>query len=231
MPDNLNKKYYSTYNLPYQFIIRAKVFFGRKILNYKNREMNHIIDFIQNNRNDDSILDIGCSTGHMVEAMSTRFGPQHVHGADIHINSVERNRIVFKQNQFHHIRNGFYKENEKKYSAITLMHVLEHVDHPSDLLSNIKNLLTENGILALSVPQERLRGDLAIPENIFNIMKGDFTNVHVRKYSFDSVKKDIEAAGLNIIDHKYIHQFYPNKNQKSFANYSLILFIKKIKIR
>ena len=76
--------------------------FGRKIMHYKQWEMDHISTFIQTHANGGAILDMGCSTGHMVEALSNHFGANRIHGADIHIDSVNRNRKVFRDNQFHY---------------------------------------------------------------------------------------------------------------------------------
>ncbi len=193
-------------------------------MRFKQWEMDHIGDFLQTHANGGNILDIGCSTGHMVKTLSQRFGAHRVQGADIHLDSVERNRNVHHQNQFHHIRNGFYKENRGRFSAVTLMHVLEHVDHPIELLHHVKTLLTDDGILVLCVPQERIRGDAAIFENILNMSRGKFSNVHVRKYCYNRLTGEAKEAGLDIIDHRYIHGFFPSANQKSFANHSLILY-------
>lgn len=227
MTDEIKNNYRSIYNLPYQYTIRAKVLFGRKIMRYKQWEMDQITDFIHSNVNDGPILDMGCSTGHMVEILSKRFGHDRVHGADIHLDSVERNRTVYPQNQFHHIQNGFYKKNKEQFNAVTLMHVLEHVDNPVHLLKDVKSLLSHDGILALSVPLERIRGDAAVFENILNWGRGKFINVHVRKYGFDSLCVDVKKAGLDIISHRYIHGFFPSANRKRFANYSLIMYTKK----
>ena len=201
--------------------------FGRKIMRYKQWEMDQITDFIHSNVNGGHILDMGSSTGHMVEILSNRFGHDRIHGADIHLDSVERNRALFQQNKFHHIRNGFYKENKGKFNAVTLMHVLEHVDNPIHLLKDVKSLLSDDGILALSVPLERIRGDAAVFENILNWGRGKFINVHVRKYGYNRLCDDVKKAGLDIISHRYIHGFLPEANRKRFANYSLILYTKK----
>ena len=179
--------------------------FGRKIMRYKQWEMDHISTFIQTHANGGAILDMGCSTGHMVEILSNHFGANRIHGADIHIDLVKRNRKVFKNNQFHHVQNGFYEGHEGRYSVVTLMHVLEHVDYPVQTLKKIQSLLSDNGVLVLSVPQDRIRGDSAIFENILNVCRGKFANVHVRNYKYGSLQKDVNGAGLEIISHRYIH--------------------------
>ena len=201
--------------------------FGRKIMRYKQWEMDHISTFIQTHANGGAILDMGCSTGHMVEILSNHFGANRIHGADIHIDLVKRNRKVFKNNQFHHVQNGFYEGHEGRYSVVTLMHVLEHVDHPIQTLKEIRSLLTDNGVLVLSVPQDRIRGDSAIFENILNVCRGKFVNVHVRNYKYGPLQKDVNAAGLEIISHRYIHCYRENSNKKRMGNYSLILYTKK----
>jgi len=152
LADEIRNSYRSIYNLPYQYTVRAKVLFGQKIMRFKQWEMDRIADYIQKHANGGPILDVGCSTGHMIEVLSNRFGAHRVHGADIHLDSVKRNRRVFDQNEFHHIQNGFFNENAGRFNAVTLMHVLEHVDHPIQTLKEVKTLLSDDGILAVSVP-------------------------------------------------------------------------------
>jgi 2-polyprenyl-3-methyl-5-hydroxy-6-metoxy-1,4-benzoquinol methylase len=227
LTDKIKNNYRSIYNLPYQYTIQAKVLFGRKVMRYKQWEMDHIAGYLETHANGGTIIDMGCSTGHMVEVLSEYFGHNRIHGADIHLDSVNRNRTNFQLNQFHHIQNGFYKENAGRFSAVTLMHVLEHVDQPIQMLKDVKHLLTEDGILALSVPQERIRGDAAVFENLLNIGRGKFVNVHVRNYNYGRLAQDVHAAGLDILSHRYIHGFFPTVNDKRFGNYSLILYTKK----
>ena len=227
MTDKINNNYRSIYNLPYQYTIQAKVLFGRKVMRYKQWEMDHIADYLKTHANGGAILDMGCSTGHMVEILSNHFGANRIHGADIHIDLVKRNRKVFKNNQFHHVQNGFYEGHEGRYSVVTLMHVLEHVDYPVQTLKKIQSLLSDNGVLVLSVPQDRIRGDSAIFENVLNVCRGKFANVHVRNYKYGSLQKDVNGAGLEIISHRYIHCYRENSNKERMGNYSLILYTKK----
>jgi 2-polyprenyl-3-methyl-5-hydroxy-6-metoxy-1,4-benzoquinol methylase len=213
--------------LPYQYTIRAKVLFGRKIMRFKQWEMDRITDYIQRHTDGGLILDVGCSTGHMIEVLSKRFGANRVHGADIHLDSVERNRRVFDQNQFHHIHNGFFNEYAGRFNAVTLMHVLEHVDHPVQVLKEAKLLLSDEGILVVSVPTERIRGDAAVFENLLNIARGKFFNVHVRKYNYNLLVDEVNEAGLDILDYRFNHSFFSKSNRKRFSNHSLILYTKK----
>ena len=216
-----------TYTLTYQYLVGFKVLFGRKILRHKQWEMDHVTNYLSDNINRGMILDIGCSTGHLTQCLSNRFGPDRVAGADISINSVKRNRELYDGINFHHIHNGFYNDHEARYSAITLMHVLEHIVEPIEFLNEVTKLLDNNGILVISVPQERIRGDLAVFENIFNIARGKFQNVHLRNYTFKSLSNELDSAGLYVQDFKYNSLLRKKSNDVGLMNHSLIMYAKK----
>ena len=83
--------------------------------------------------------------------------------------------------------------------------------------------------MVISVPQERIRGDLALVENIFNLFRGKFKNVHLRNYTYDTLTTDLIKAGLNIQDHKYNNMLNRNSNKQCFTNHSLIVYTKEEK--
>ena len=218
-----------TYTLLYQILVGFKVLFGRKILRHKQWEMDHVTNYLSDNINGGMILDIGCSTGHLTKYLSNKFGSERVVGADISLNSIKRNRELYNGIDFHHIHNGFYNDHKIRYSAITLMHVLEHIVEPVEFLNEVVKLLDDNGILVISVPQERIRGDLAIIENIFNMIRGKFQNVHLRNYTFKSLSNELDSAGLHVKDFKYNSLLRKKSNYTGLMNHSLIMYTKKIK--
>jgi len=216
----------STYTLLYQRLVGAKVIFGRKFMRHKQWEMNHVANYLLENAGNGRILDIGCSTGYLTNYLSKQFGPGIVSGADISLASIQRNRSLFDKINFYHIDNNFYQEHKRKYAAITLMHVLEHIEKPVPFLKNIIKLLDENGILVVSVPQERIRGDLALFENIYNLFRGKFKNVHLRNYTYDTLNTELTKAGLNIQYHKYNNMLNRSSNKQSLTNHALIVYTK-----
>ncbi len=229
MPALTHKKPQQIYNLPYQLLVSLKANIGRKIFRFKQWEMDHATDYLVNNMNGGMILDLGCSTGYFTRYLSEQFGAERVEGADISLSSIMRNNELFDPIKFHHIHNGFYKEHGQQYSAITLMHVLEHVENPVPFLKNIITLLEKDGILVICVPQERVRGDAAVFENMYNLIRGNFQNVHLRRYNYDSLAADLEKAGLSILEHNYCNMIYQNSNRKCFSNHSLTFYTKAIR--
>ena len=107
-------------------------------------------------------MDIGCSTGQFTRVLASEFGESHVQGADISKKSIERCRKRNPKLTFRYISNGFYRENEGKYQHVILSHVLEHKDRPARMLKKLRSLLSSDGSLIVSVPQERIRGDSAL---------------------------------------------------------------------
>ena len=220
MPERNNN---STYSLFYQRIIGTKTLLGRKLLNYKQREIEYIISFIRSSGNSGLIMDMGCSTGQFTRVLASEFGESHVHGADISKKSIERCQKRNPKLTFRYIGNGCYRENEGKYQHVLISHVLEHVDRPARMLKKLQSLLRYDGSLIVSVPQERIRGDSALPENMYNLIRFKFENVHRVKHSLGSLSSLLTETGYSYIDHQYIHSIFKAKNKKCFGNHSLVV--------
>jgi|TARA_Y100000310_G_scaffold232797_1_gene235648 2-polyprenyl-3-methyl-5-hydroxy-6-metoxy-1,4-benzoquinol methylase len=212
----------SIYNFYYQKIVGAKTFMGASFLNYKQREADCIVEYIERQGNSGQIVDIGCSTGYFSRRLADRFGSDTVQGADISQKSIRKCRERHPDIQFHHIGNGFYEDNFGRFEYVLLAHVLEHVDDPLALLEKVKRLMTEQGSLIVSVPQERIRGDSAFPENLYNLIRLKFENVHRVNYCADKLSTVLGEAGLQITDHRYINAFRSKMNERHFSNHSLV---------
>ena len=213
----------SIYSLFYQRIIGTKTLLGQNLFSYKQREIEYIIEVIKVRGNSGLILDLGCSTGHFTRKLASEFGDTHVHGADISEKSISRCRKKNSEIVYHHIDNEFYSKRGRKYQYVLLSHVLEHREDPAIMLEEVKRLLREDGILILCVPQERIRGDSALPENLYNLLRLKFENVHQIKHSLETLTPLLFQAELSIKNYRYIHAFSSGRNQPSFANHSLVV--------
>ena len=220
MPERNND---STYNLFYQRIIGTKTLLGRKLLNYKQQEIEYIASYIRSSGNSGLIMDMGCSTGQFTRVLASEFGESLVHGTDISKKSIERCQKRNPKLTFRHVGNGFYRENEGKYQHVLLSHVLEHLDKPARMLQKLQSLLRPKGSLIVSVPQERIRGDSALPENLYNLSRFKFENVHRQKHSLSSLSSLLVETGYSYKSHRYIHSFKKDKNKKCFGNHSLVV--------
>ncbi len=219
----------SIYSLFYQRIIGTKTVLGQKLFSYKQREIEYIIEAIKVRGNSGLILDLGCSTGQFTRKLASEFGDTHVHGADISEESISRCSRKSSEIVYHHIDDEFYSNYGKKYQYVLLSHVLEHREDPSTMLKEVKGLLREDGVLILSVPQERIRGDSAVPENLYNLVRLKFENVHQIKHSLETLRPLLFQVKLSIKEHRYIHAFRSERDQPSFANHSLVVCAEQAK--
>ncbi|MFQ6607034.1 MAG: class I SAM-dependent methyltransferase [Fidelibacterota bacterium] len=200
---------------------------GTHFLDFKLRELNHVVEWITNRGGQGLILDLGCSTGFTTRHLANRFGSSRVHGADINLKSVNKCRCRYNDIRFHYVDRDFFTNNNCKFGTVLLSHVLEHVNRPVMLLNRVKTLLDDNGTLIVSVPQERIRGDSAIPENFYNLLRLKFENVHRAKYTIDRLNTVLSAAGLKSCGYQYVHSLWENGNMEHLLNHSLIVYTQR----
>jgi len=85
--------------------------------------------------------------------------------------------------------NSFFKKElfSNKFDVIILQHVLEHIKNPKEIIKDIRELLNEDGILYVEVP------------NLIKILEfciEDFSLEHVNYFTLFSLKNVIENFGL-----------------------------------
>lgn len=82
------------------------------------------------------------------------------------------------------------------FAAITMWHVLEHLDRPVDQLRRVAAMLDDDGVVALEVPNAggyaAVRSGSAWPS-----LQPD---VHVNQFSPESLEAALEHAGLRTVD-------------------------------
>jgi 2-polyprenyl-3-methyl-5-hydroxy-6-metoxy-1,4-benzoquinol methylase len=95
------------------------------------------------------ILDYGCGTGYFMNVFQK--GPIESDGLEIDDNARKLAEERNKKKVFQTIN----QVPNNTYQCITMWHVLEHVDHLSETIIEIKNRLTSNGYLIIAVPNPK----------------------------------------------------------------------------
>lgn len=132
-----------------------------------------------------SILEIGCSGGPLLEALSRR-GYKNLCGIDISESAIARSRA-----------RGFSDVHQQDATAPSLPHrlfdlliasdILEHLEHPDIALRNWKELLHANGKLFVLVPA------------FMTLWSGhDVVNHHFRRYTASLLAAQLENAGWKV---------------------------------
>ncbi len=97
-----------------------------------------------------NILDIGASSGLLLETFAQEFGVQvtGVEPGDAYRALAEAKGITM-----HPSIEALITSKPDRFDLLTLMHVLEHLEHPVQVLKQLReDLLNENGLLLVEVP-------------------------------------------------------------------------------
>lgn len=95
-----------------------------------------------------TLLDIGCGTGYFLDHMKT-------HGWQVAGIERDAGARAFSKKNFDlnvHPPDELFKMGKNRFSVITLWHVLEHVHNLDGYLNRIHELLKEDGVLVLALP-------------------------------------------------------------------------------
>lgn len=152
------------------------------------------------------VLELGCASGDM-SAMMKRCRQAEVFG-------VEKDPQLAWQAQRHckYVFNEDLDDPQsldalqfEKFDVITLVDVLEHLQHPEALLKRLRPLLLDEGTILLSVPNvahasvrlELLTGDFRYED------AGILDSTHLKFFTLNSLTKLIENSGfvINEIDY------------------------------
>ncbi len=148
------------------------------------------------------ILEIGCGTGYQQDAILK-------HG---NYTGIEKNNQAIKENKNGTIINSSLEDfkTEKKYGAICLFDVLEHIEKDFEALQKINNLLNKDAYLFLSVPSKKI---------LFG--EHDLAMEHYRRYEKKEIKKLLEKSNFRIKKIIYWNSFL-------FPLIALLRILKKI---
>lgn len=119
----------------------------------KFQVINKALDRLPSNQK--RLLDIGCGEGFTLDYFKQRnwnvLGLDYsIYGAETQNPSVIPN--IIQGNIYQSISQ--LKKEEQKFEVITLLNVLEHVIDPIQLLNDIHELLVQNGVLVIVVPND-----------------------------------------------------------------------------
>jgi len=159
---------------------------------------NHLLFFEKfPNYTKEKLLDIGCGNGSFLKA--AKESGFEVWGVDLDSKSVEMAKKTVNEDTIFSISfedfYNFAKKNKLVFNVITFFEVLEHQDNPRKFLEMVKDLLSEGGWIAGSVPnRERLFAD--IDWKYFRI---DYPPHHFLRFSSKALKKILERMGFKKI--------------------------------
>lgn len=103
------------------------------------------------NLNSTNILDAGCGQGGAMVCLKEKFPNSNITGLEPSIDNAEyAEKLGFKVIKS---RLGEDSKINNKYDLIVSIYVAQHVVDPIDFFKGVKNILTENGLVAVVIPK------------------------------------------------------------------------------
>ncbi len=147
-------------------------------------------------------LELGCYKGDFTEILVERLSDLTVVEASDELIEYARARLSQKPTFIHSTFEAF--KPTEHYDSIFLVHTLEHLDHPVEVLSAINGWLSEHGRLFLAVPNANAASrQIAVKMGLIShnaaVTDSERTHGHRCTYSLDTLERDTKEAGLRVV--------------------------------
>jgi 2-polyprenyl-6-hydroxyphenyl methylase/3-demethylubiquinone-9 3-methyltransferase len=178
---------------------------------YWNRQK-YIIEAVQSVLPEkSSIIDIGAAQGNFSLLLAEK--GYNVTWNDYREDLVDYVKMKYEKGIIDYIPgNVFEFKDKKKFDAVLLTEVIEHVAHPDKLLLKITNLLKDGGYLILTTPNgeffsNRLPkfSECKDPSVFESEQFKPNSDGHIFLLHLDELQKLAEQAGFEVIDYQYFN--------------------------
>lgn len=147
-------------------------------------------------------LEIGCMHGEFTQLLAGLYPDLTVVEAASQFIASSRARVspavVFIQSLFETF------ETERRFDAIFLLHVLEHLADPVAVLQRARQLLNPGGRIFVVVPNgnapsRQIAVKMGLLQHLTDLSAADLKHGHRRVYLSDTLERDARAAKLRIL--------------------------------
>lgn len=175
--------------------IRYSDAFGEAVTNeYFDRIFSAVEPYI-NSRS--RILDLGCGVGEFSEFMAGK-GYKNITAVDISATNITAARQAGVNASVGNAAatGGFLDMPGQKFDLIVFSHTVEHIINMHQAMQNVKEILSENGVLFIEVPDASEYASVEMPPYFF------FTYEHLIHFTTDTLQNLSNTFGLKLIQTK-----------------------------
>lgn len=215
----INKKYYVKYNRSKK--INYKNYYNdpidpdgnsRKLINeekYKLSQLKIINKFLNKKiSKKKNILDFGCGYGWLLKSLNNN--KWNKYGIEINPDALQI-AIKNKIKCYKSLLDLKKKNKKKKFDVISLIHVIEHIRNPIQLLKKITQMIKKNGYLILETPDF----DSAMARKYNTKFRLLHDSTHISLFSTESLSRLINDLNMQIIKVEYPYFEGPYFNKKN----------------
>ena len=141
-------------------------------------------------------MDIGCSSGYMLEDVLKNYPNIDAYGADYYDAGLTQCHNTLPSVPLFQVDLLECPFPDSYFDAITCLNVIEHIKEDTKALSQLARILKPGGRLVVTVPAGPTLFDMY-----------DEIHYHEKRYSLDNLIKNVENAGISILHANYFGFF------------------------
>ena len=154
-----------------------------------------------------SLLDLGCNDGSLLEAIVAGDEFTKVVGIDADANKISKAIRFLRTEKDMSFICSFIEDfkNRKKFDTIILINIMEHIEDPILVLQKAREWLSAKGVIIIHVPNalslnRQLGLAMGLIQDLKELGEKDISPElgHRRFYDYWTLKKDVEEAGLKV---------------------------------
>lgn len=150
-----------------------------------------------------NVLDVGCHSGLFTNRILKKMKASKIYGIDVSSNAIERAKSRIPRGHFQVADAYSLPFQDGIFDAVFCLEVLEHVDFPEKVLSEIKRILKKGGYGVILVPTDTLL--FRAIWFIWNLRYKVWTHTHVQSFTDSKLEDLIKEKELEINDSKTFH--------------------------
>lgn len=161
-----------------------------------------------------NILEIGSSLGYTLEAAKKRsINPLGIDISDYAIDYCNNIGLNAKKASFDEL-----KETGQKYDLLFMQHVLEHFEDPFRVLKDSYDLLNEQGIIVILVPNSKYNRAVKFnAKHRFYGLKG-VGSEHFVYFNYENLNLVLQTSGFEVVQENYPYFIKKFDTIEFFAN-------------
>lgn len=162
----------------------------------------------------DRMLDVGCHSGLFTQKIAQAVNPNKIYGIDVSASAIEVAKKRIKNGNFKIANAHKLPFKGSQFDCVFCLEVLEHVEEPRQVLSEIRRVLKKGGHGFILVPTDNLL--FRVIWWIWNNLNPVWKHAHVQSFKANSLEQLLVEAKFRIL-------------KVTYFNFSMLKIVKFIK--